>query len=164
MYKLIFKENLKMYRERAGYSSAKEFSEKLGIPYQNYMNYENKGNEPKFELLIKIAELLGVTIDELLGREREHSLFLKAKKAIEQAGFEVTPDSSIWANAKRITITYPSTYKGEEVGYNRILLRNDFIKIVSQIVEECEVMKEAFFHQKVKDYLFDEFVTKKMDK
>ena len=61
---------LKKYREQAGYTQAKEFAEKLGIPYTRYVAYENKGVEPKLDVLCKIAHTLNVTIDELLGQER----------------------------------------------------------------------------------------------
>lgn len=64
---MSFQENLRKYRERAGYSQAKEFAEKISVPYQTYLNYENKGTEPKYATLCKIAEVLGVSTDELLG-------------------------------------------------------------------------------------------------
>lgn len=64
-----FQDNLKALREKAGYDSAKDFAKFLGIPYTTYMGYENKGSEPKYELLLKIAKTLGVTTDELLGME-----------------------------------------------------------------------------------------------
>ncbi len=64
---MAFQENLKYYRERAGYKSAKDFAKELGIVYQTYMGYENKNAEPKYDLLIRIADKLGVTTDELLG-------------------------------------------------------------------------------------------------
>lgn len=63
---MLFQERLRMYREQAGYKSAKEFAEKLGIPYPSYMAYENKKREPKYEVLKKIASFLHVTIDDLL--------------------------------------------------------------------------------------------------
>ena len=45
------------------------FAHDLGIPYTTYLNYENLGIEPSYETLNKIADLLKVTADELLGRE-----------------------------------------------------------------------------------------------
>ncbi len=67
-----FKENLRHYREKAGYKQAKEFAEKLGIPYSTYAGYEIKDREPKYELLCKIADLLDVSLDELLGRNDKY--------------------------------------------------------------------------------------------
>lgn len=65
---MSFQENLKHYREKAGYKSAKEFADVLDIPYTSYVAYENKGREPKYEMLCKISDLLKVSTDELLGR------------------------------------------------------------------------------------------------
>ncbi len=62
-----FKERLVYYRKAAGYETAKDFAEVCGIPYQNYMNYENKGSEPKYSALCKIAKQLGISTDELIG-------------------------------------------------------------------------------------------------
>ena len=62
-----FQENLREQREKKGYKTAKEFSEAIRIPYSRYLNYENKGQEPKYETLIKIADTLGISTDELLG-------------------------------------------------------------------------------------------------
>lgn len=63
----LFQERLRKYREAAGYESAKDFAMELGIPYSSYMAYENKKREPKYNVLMEIADKLGVTIDELLG-------------------------------------------------------------------------------------------------
>ena len=64
-----FKENLIRYREIAGYSNAADFARKLGIPYTTYMGYENKGAWPPEKNLLKIAEFLNVSIDELIGHK-----------------------------------------------------------------------------------------------
>lgn len=63
----LFQERLRKYREAAGYESAKDFAMELGIPYSSYMAYENKKREPKYNVLMEIADKLGVPIDELLG-------------------------------------------------------------------------------------------------
>ena len=62
-----FQKRLRYYREKAGYSTVKGFSEKIGMPYSTYLSYENAGKEPKYETLVKIADKLGITTDELLG-------------------------------------------------------------------------------------------------
>lgn len=70
---MSFQENLKYYREKAGYKSAKEFANTLGIPPNTYVGYEVRGREPKYEMLCKIADLLQVSTDDLLGREDNYS-------------------------------------------------------------------------------------------
>lgn len=67
---MSFQENLRFYREKAGYTSAKDFSKALNIPYNTYAGYESQYREPKYETLIKIADLLNVSTDELLGYEK----------------------------------------------------------------------------------------------
>ena len=83
-----FKENLKYYREQAGYKQAKQFAQELGIKYTQYIAYEGKGSEPRYELLCKIAKKLNVSIDQLLGVEKDE--FCEAKNFIEKnKGFKV---------------------------------------------------------------------------
>lgn len=67
---MSFQENLRHYREKAGYKTAKDFSNALGIPYNTYTAYENQKREPKLDMLVKIADLLNVSTDELLGYEK----------------------------------------------------------------------------------------------
>ncbi len=74
-----FKDNLKKYREAAGYQQAKDFAAILGIGYTTYMGYENRGAWPSQENLIKIAALLHVSIDELLGYEGKDADWIESK-------------------------------------------------------------------------------------
>lgn len=60
-----FNVNLKKIREKKGLT-AKETAIDLGIPYTTYLKYEGVG-EPRYDTLIKIADYLNVSIDELLG-------------------------------------------------------------------------------------------------
>lgn len=61
-----FSENLKKIRKSSGYT-AKELAKVLELPYTTYIAYENQGREPKFDTLMRIAYILHVSIDELLG-------------------------------------------------------------------------------------------------
>lgn len=74
-----FKDNLKKYREAAGYQQAKDFAAILGIGYTTYMGYENRGAWPSQENLIKIAMALHVSIDELLGYEGKTTDWIESK-------------------------------------------------------------------------------------
>ncbi|WP_241243639.1 helix-turn-helix domain-containing protein [Caldicellulosiruptor changbaiensis] len=62
----MFGKRLKELREEKGLTQA-ELAKELGISVQNLSYYEN-GREPKYELLIKIADYFGVTVDYLIGR------------------------------------------------------------------------------------------------
>lgn len=63
---MYFAENLRVYRERMKLSR-KEIAALLSISIQAYGHYENGEREPKLEMLVKIATLLHVSIDDLLG-------------------------------------------------------------------------------------------------
>ena len=65
-----FGDNLRQYRERAGYAQAKDFAAMLGIKYTTYIAYE-QGREPKYDILCRIAAALNVTTDELLGYSQD---------------------------------------------------------------------------------------------
>lgn len=62
-----FSKNLKKARIKAGYSTAKDFAKELNIPYTTYMAYEKKGNEARYDVLIKIAKKLHTSPNELIG-------------------------------------------------------------------------------------------------
>ena len=62
---MSFQENLIKFRKEKS-PSAKAFAQNAGISYTTYHNYE-KGAWPSEENLIKIADALHVSTDELLG-------------------------------------------------------------------------------------------------
>lgn len=83
-----FQDNLKLFRENLpGKVSAKDFAKLLKIPYSTYLGYENKGTEPKYEVLCQIATALGVTTDKLLGYSLDE--FERCRKIAERLGFPV---------------------------------------------------------------------------
>lgn len=69
---MSFAENLRKYRKSAGYSS-KELADTLKIKYTTYLNYENADAEPRYETLMKIADILNVSPDELLGYAKQEN-------------------------------------------------------------------------------------------
>ena len=64
---MSFQENLKYYRTEKGMTKA-SFAKKLGLIYTTYDNYERGTVEPKVSTLIKIADILNISTDDLLGR------------------------------------------------------------------------------------------------
>ncbi len=62
------KNNIKNVRERKSLTQ-KECADALGITLRAWQTYEQGVSEPKQELLCKIADMFGVSIDYLLGRE-----------------------------------------------------------------------------------------------
>lgn len=64
-----FNKNLKLYREQQGYT-ANKMADLIGIARNTYIAYETKEREPSFFILIKMANILNVTTDELLGNKQ----------------------------------------------------------------------------------------------
>ena len=67
----IFCKHLLEYRKRAGYSQ-KDMSGKLLIEESLYSQYENGTAEPGFDALIRIADVLKCSLDELFGRSGDY--------------------------------------------------------------------------------------------
>ena len=63
-----FAQNLKKYRKQKKYSQM-ALAKELNYGYTAIANYESGRNEPAFDDLIKLARLLEVTIDELVGTD-----------------------------------------------------------------------------------------------
>ena len=62
--------NLKEVRKEAGYTQ-KQLADLLNISQQSYSDYENGRTFPDKKTLLKISEVLNISIDYLLGRTDE---------------------------------------------------------------------------------------------
>ena len=58
---------IKKYREAAGLKQA-YVAKQIGIAVDTMWRYENNKGEPRATELLKMAELFGCTIDELVGK------------------------------------------------------------------------------------------------
>ncbi|QGQ93895.1 XRE family transcriptional regulator [Paenibacillus psychroresistens] len=67
---MIFGEKLKNERKNKGWSQ-EELAEKLFVSRQSVSKWENDQNYPSIEIIIKVSDLFGVTIDELLRSDEE---------------------------------------------------------------------------------------------
>lgn len=65
---MIFSERLKTLRKEKKLTQ-KELAEQIGISQKSYSHWESGKNEPSLENLIKLADLLEVSLDRLFGRE-----------------------------------------------------------------------------------------------
>lgn len=71
----------------------------LGIPRTTYINYENGIAEMDYNMLIKVANFFGVTVDELLGRTSSPGIFDDAripKSEIQELYDQMTPDEQMY--------------------------------------------------------------------
>jgi len=62
---MIFGEKLKAERNKKGWTQD-ELAEKLFVSRQSVSKWENGLNYPSIEIIIRISDLFGLTIDELL--------------------------------------------------------------------------------------------------
>lgn len=64
----VFSERLKELRQKKGLTQ-QEIADLLHVNRVTYTNWEKGNREPNFETIIKIADLLEVSLDWLFGRE-----------------------------------------------------------------------------------------------
>jgi DNA-binding XRE family transcriptional regulator len=65
----ILASNIKKYRQKIGLSQD-QLARKAGIPYSTYLKIESGYTpNPSIQAVLNIAEALGVSIDELVGRK-----------------------------------------------------------------------------------------------
>ncbi len=62
--------NIKKYRQKSGLSQD-QLARKAGIPYSTFLKIESGYTpNPSIQAVLNIAEALGITIDELVGRKQ----------------------------------------------------------------------------------------------
>ncbi|MBO5645625.1 MAG: helix-turn-helix domain-containing protein, partial [Clostridia bacterium] len=64
--KLAIGENIRHFRKQNDLTQ-EAFADRLGVTYQSISRWENGATYPDLELIPAIAEILAVTVDELLG-------------------------------------------------------------------------------------------------
>jgi transcriptional regulator with XRE-family HTH domain len=67
---MTFGERLKAERTKKGWTQD-ELAEKLFVSRQSVSKWENGANYPNIEILIKLSDLFGVTVDELLRSDEQ---------------------------------------------------------------------------------------------
>ena len=83
--KTRFHEYLTKFRKQQDLTQA-EMAEKLGVSRSTYTNYENGNRTPDFEVLERISNVLGCTLDEMFGRNVANCNVLRE----ENAGYGAT--------------------------------------------------------------------------
>lgn len=64
-------EKIKHYRNSIKITQA-DFAQRLGVTGASVSAYENGTRLPSYEVLVRIANILGITTDDLLGRTESH--------------------------------------------------------------------------------------------
>lgn len=87
-----FHENLTLLRKRKGCTQL-QMSEKLEIPRSTYTNYESGNRAPDYDTLLKIADTLECTLDELFGRT--------VRQSVSMIGESRTPYQAVTTNPQK---------------------------------------------------------------
>ena len=134
-----FRDNLKIYREKLpGKVSAKDFAKSLKIPYSTYLGYENKGTEPKYDTLCKIAAALHVTTDELLGYTLDE--YEKCCSIIYEFGYDIVEEDTTIAIIPQDGCSKLCDY------YSREEFINDIHKATQNYKEQTNAIMHNILH------------------
>ena len=161
---MFFRENLIRLRSQK-YVSARQFALALGIPYQTYMTYESatRPAEPKYELLIKIASLLGVSTDELLGYTPVKNDFEKCIKFItETTNFKVD-EVEVEVEGKGVMYDVNLNYS-QKNNHDKLFKREELVEVVNDLMRQSNdlaTMEKKVLEHNVKVYfggLFENYM------
>jgi transcriptional regulator with XRE-family HTH domain len=67
--RMATKSRLRVLREAAGLS-VRELARQIGEQHTNVLYWETSGNLPRSNVLVPMAKILGVTVEELLGQAK----------------------------------------------------------------------------------------------
>lgn len=144
---MAFQDNLKQAREYSGYT-AKELAGKLNIPYGTYVSYENRGREPKYEVLCKIADALHVSTDNLLGHDIND--LEKCKNILIKGGIKIHPVSPPGCTSIYAPILPALEKKHPELKNMPIALPNEkIIEWVSMAIPIIEDKQKELLHKEL---------------
>lgn len=137
----IFAKNLREARERKQITR-RDFAKQLNVTAQTYGAYELGQREPRFDVLLKISELLGVSLDWLLkgDNSKAKTAYDAAVANCKAAGHEV-----IVTDDHRIIVRYLDRNNGNEISNVPFLSKNDFI-LFCEHVEFMYKMSEITRH------------------
>lgn len=152
-----FAERLKHFRQAVKLSQ-KEIAEIIGIPFQTYNNYETKGNEPKIEILIKLANALGIDINTLVGfKPDDRAMLLHVLRSADIA-YELDPDDS---DTLYIENTYfsESMYPKPDRMEGKLHISFDDLKLIiemtqAEVLDKTYPIFKRFFHDEITRFKF----------
>ena len=84
---------LRSHRETKGFSQ-KEFADALEISVQRCNRYEKQGMTPDVELLVTMARMLHITVDELIGYEPIYDELNDARRLLDDAEIDFYPSDA----------------------------------------------------------------------
>ena len=109
--------NIKDIRTRKGLTQA-EVASALGVSSVVYSRYETGSRQPSIDILIQLADIFGVTVDYLLGRQDIEDSTLSE--------YELSPVVSV-SNAMYLVLSFSRTELSEEMLYVFIMFFPHFL-------------------------------------
>ena len=154
---MTFAERLRYYREKNSYSQ-KELAEKIGVSFAAYNKYETRGNEPKIEILIKLAAALGIDVNTLVGFEPDDRAMMLHVLRSADIAFELDPDDS---DALYIENTYftDSVYPKPGRMEGKLHITFDDLKLIveatkAEVLDKTYPIFKRFFHDRITVFKF----------
>ncbi|WP_242857579.1 MULTISPECIES: helix-turn-helix transcriptional regulator [Clostridia] len=106
--------NLKRYRT-ARKLTQKELGKMLNISRQAYSNYETGKRTPDLDLLLKIAQIYNITLDDLIKHPYRADGIIHEDKGPFQPGIELLTGNTIYLSEEEVAIVLGVRNAGEDV-------------------------------------------------
>jgi transcriptional regulator with XRE-family HTH domain len=107
------KTQLQRIRIDRGFKSAKAFAEHIGVSVRTYTNHEQGIASPPLDIAWLYADALGVTLDELAGRDFQPKEYTDDRQAQLNDDFETLDDASKTAAAAAVRGIAAACARGE---------------------------------------------------
>ena len=106
--------NLKRYRT-ARKLTQKELGKMLNISRQAYSNYETGKRTPDLDMLLKIAQIYNITLDDLIKHPYRADGIIHEDKGPFQPGIELLTGNTIYLSEEEVAIVLGVRNAGEDV-------------------------------------------------
>lgn len=145
IYRKVFGDKLALLRMK-NHLKQQDIADKLGIPVSTYRNYEIGLREAPYSIIVKLADILGVSLDYLFGRSSKgnvledavmnHPLLSDEEKAMICAYVDLPPHSrlALMSLASEAVPKYESN-----LSYIRERSEKESVKDVVKKVVEAEI-------------------------
>ena len=136
-----FAERLTRLRTDAGLTRA-QLGEKIGVAGRSIINYENGERIPYGDTCVKMAEVFGISTDELLGVDNPELEMAKAKAVDEMGrifGSSSASSAQTYLNGSNALLAGGTLTAEEQL---------DFIDVMRQVLAEAEVRARQKFTPK----------------
>lgn len=143
-----FAKRLRHYRNKAKYSQ-KELAKIIGVGFATYNNYETKGYEPKIEILIKLANALGIDVNTLVGFHEHEALLSVLRSASINFKMDPMDDNALYVE----NCFDDSNDKDWYMEIAAHLTFDDLKTIIHNTQEEMEKLTGPIFYRVFQDEL-----------